>query len=66
MVSSGVPQSSHLGPLIFLLFITDLPKVINYSKSLLCADDLNSYRSISNLNDCFLLQLDINAIVDWC
>ena len=66
MVSSAVPQGSHLGPLLLLLFIKDLPKVIKYSKSLLFADDLKIYRSISNLNDCFLLQLDINAIIDWC
>ena len=59
-------QDSHLGPILFLLFINDLSKVIKYSKTLLFADDLKIYSSISNLNDCFLLQLDINAIVNWC
>ena len=66
MVSSGVPQGSHLGSLLFLLFVNDLPKVLKYSKSFLFADDLKIYRSISNLIDCFLLQLDINAVVNWC
>ena len=64
--TSGVPQSSHLGPILFLLFINDLPDRIIYSKSLLFADDLKFFRTVSNINDCFLLQLDINAVVDWC
>ena len=63
---SGVPQGIHLGPLSFLLFINDLPKVIKYSKFLLFADNLKIYWSISNLNNYFLLQLDINAVVNWC
>ena len=65
-VTSGVPQGSHLGPILFLLFINDLPKVIRYSQSLLFADDLKIFRSISNLNDCLLLQSDLNAVVVWC
>ena len=68
IVSSAVPQGSrHLGRLLFLLlFINDLPKVVKYSKCLLFADDLKIYRSISNLNECCLLQLAINAVVNCC
>lgn len=65
-VTSGVPQGSHLGPLLFLLFINDLPKTIRFSQSLLFADDLKLFRSISNLSDCYLLQQDIDALADWC
>ena len=65
-VTSGVPQGSHLGPLLFLLFINDLSTVIQFSNSLLFADDLKIYRSISNTNDCMLLQSDINSVVNWC
>ena len=48
------------------MFINDLPDVIKNSKSLLFADDLKIFRSVSNIYDCQLLQTDINSVVDWC
>ena len=65
-VTSGVPQGSHLGPVLFLLFINDLPGVVKHSVCLLFADDLKIFRSISSKNDCQLLQSDLNAVSIWC
>lgn len=61
-VASDIPQGSHLGPLLFLLFFDDVTRVIKSSKYLLYADDLKIYRRVRSLNDCLALQSDISAL----
>lgn len=65
-ITSGVPQGSHLGPLLFLIYINDLAECIKYSKFLLYADDLKVFRAVSSLNDCQGIQQDINRIEQYC
>lgn len=64
-VTSGVPQGSVLGPLLFLIYINDLPLCVTSSLSLF-ADDCVIYRKITNDSDSLLLQNDLNAVLDWC
>lgn len=64
-VTSGVPQGSVLGPLLFLVFINDLPVGISSSIRLF-ADDCVLYRRVSTTNDQSLLQDDLNLIQSWC
>ena len=50
-VCSGIPQGSHLGPLLFILFVNDLNDVFRCSKFLMYADDLKIFRSIRSGRD---------------
>ncbi|CAF0824973.1 unnamed protein product [Brachionus calyciflorus] len=63
-VISGVPQGSVLGPILFVIFINDLPdKIKNVIK--LFADDTKVISLIDNENDSSILQEDLNNLHEW-
>ena len=63
---SGVPQGSTLGPLLFLIFVNDLPDVATSTSVALFVDDTKCYRSIKSMEDGTCLQRNLDHINRCC
>lgn len=64
--TSGVPQGSNLGPLLFTLFFNDVAALLGIKCKLVYADDLKLYVVVNSVEDCHRLQALLNSFVDWC
>lgn len=63
-VPSGVPQGSVLGPILFLIFVSDLPSCVKESL-IMFADDTKLWTKIGSVRDSTKLQDDLDSVVEW-
>lgn len=62
----GVPQGSCLGPLLYSIFVNDLPDVLSKASMTVYADDSTGHVSASSLNQVnSKLQKELNSIQEW-
>ena len=64
-VVSGVPQGSVLGPVLFLLFINDLPDVCKNATLKMFADDSKIYFKCGRVENRHKLFSDVFRVFDW-
>lgn len=64
-VTSGIPQGSHLGPLIFLIYFNDVNLVLKGPR-LSFADDMKLFFHVNSVADALYLQQQLEVFQKWC
>jgi hypothetical protein len=64
-VTSGVPQGSIVSPLLFLVYVNNLPDAAEHSKVPMFADDSKCYQVIETSHDTQLFQSDLHSLCNW-
>ena len=65
-VTSGVPQGSHLGPLLFILYVNDISIILNKIRVLIYADDIKLFLEIKKPEDISIFHNEIQIFHTWC
>ena len=63
-VTSGIPQGSVLGPILFVIYINDMPDCVA-ATAYLFADDTKLYKEIKSPEDSNSLQRDLDSLQEW-
>ena len=63
-VTSGIPQGSVMGPMLFVIYINDMPEMVE-SSTYLFADDTKIFREIREEKDEKMLQADLDNLQSW-
>ena len=65
LVKSGVPQGSVLGPLLFLIYINDLPDNLKSNCKIFADDTSLFYKVFDKHVSCATLNKDLELINNW-
>ena len=64
-ILSAAPQGSHLGPLLFSIYVNDISDIIKFSNLVIYADDVKIFNVINSPMDCSKIQEDLNNVFAW-
>ena len=64
-VTSGLPQGSILGAMLFLLYVNSLPDAVRSSQIAAFADDTKILKEITSTRDAEQIQEDLSNLVTW-
>ena len=66
-INCGVPQSSILGPLLFLIYVNDISHSSSLLSFILFADDTNIFLSGKDIQSMFsTINIELNNVYEWC
>ena len=63
-VTSGVPQGSILGPVLFIIYVNELPSLVS-SNIKMFADDMKLFAQVKDKSDAQTLQDDLDILSEW-